>query len=92
MDPVDYYDLKIIMGLCYSEYEKFFIQTVHILAVRRNYKERGRSFKGLWVNLANNYKGATPTNSYQRLTQLISLGFKLNSPKSKIIIFYIISS
>ena len=60
-------------------YEKVLIQPDTFLAVRRNHEERGRPCKGLRTYLACSFKEAPPTNltdSYQRLTQFLSSGFK----------------
>ena len=84
----------IIMWLCYSEYEKYFFQTVYnSSSLTQPQEERGRPCKGIWVNLTSSYKEApTLTGSHQHLTQLVSLGFKSQpslNPKLSFLIWYL---
>ena len=74
---------KIIMRLCYSEYEKVFILAGTILPVHRKHKERGRPSKSLWTYLACSYEEA-PTVQPDRFaptSNTITLfGFQNSTP------------
>ena len=69
------------MRLCYSEYEKYFIQTVSNSSNPTQTRGKEKDlFEGTSVNLGCRYQEAptTPslTDRHQRLTQLVYLGFQ----------------
>ena len=75
--------LKIIIWLCFSEYENVFIQST-FEAVRHKQEEREEDlvsvFGRVLFALTKSHPLLNQTDSRQRLTQLLSLGFKTRLP------------